>query len=322
MGAVRIIARETRSGVVRATDALAFEAATLALIQKPVAPADGSSPYAEDFVEVTRGKMYVTGIYRQGFYVSDVSASCATGYNHMLVYTYRNPDGVEADQFFDVFPGYRIRTLAGNVTEFLGMTEFSFPIVEIEKPRDAAELRVPFCPAVLSSEELDDAAQMEKNEAGLVEIVDGVVPNFDPDGSDRVARDYRRYGQWPLALNLKDAECKKDSAKCPDACRRTVGGQVKCCCDAGCSTNTRDKACVSIVTQTNAAEIDVDVLKKLLGKKIARLRGNLLHVVPVAGIDIWIIEPRNVCDVEADAVDRSGCVAPTSECRPTCGVPE
>lgn len=64
------------------------------------------------------GKLVVTGIYNEGFYVTDV-ADAGQGFNHLYVYNYSYPE--------DLALGDRLDRLVGTSQDFSGATQISFP---------------------------------------------------------------------------------------------------------------------------------------------------------------------------------------------------
>ncbi len=64
------------------------------------------------------GKLVVTGIFNEGYYVTDV-AGAADGFNHLYVYTYSYPE--------DLVEGDRLDRLVGTSQDFSGATQVSFP---------------------------------------------------------------------------------------------------------------------------------------------------------------------------------------------------
>ncbi|HVV88416.1 MAG TPA: hypothetical protein VHE35_35480 [Kofleriaceae bacterium] len=146
------------------------------------------------------GKLVVTSIYSQGFTVDDVMCAdengtppCTTGdYDHMLVFSFSRPRdaagrGIETGQFID---GY-----AGAVTEFNGLTEMGFPQTFASTPAsdpDQADLRRLPPPVTIQSSWLSTKIEFERNESGVVQVVNGTVCPLDSD--------YEMYKQWKLDI--------------------------------------------------------------------------------------------------------------------------
>ncbi|MCA9676734.1 MAG: hypothetical protein H6709_22700 [Kofleriaceae bacterium] len=143
------------------------------------------------------GRIVVTGVYAQGYTVSDVECAdadgtppCTTGdYDHVLIYSFSRPKdeqgrNITAGQFIDGF--------AGAVEEFNGLTEIGFPQSFVsEDPITVDEARIP-PPAVVQESWLTDVIEFERRESGLVEIDDAVLCDLD--------NDYATYKQWKLDI--------------------------------------------------------------------------------------------------------------------------
>ena len=98
-----------------------------------------SSPFEEEFIEVKRGKMIVTAIRVDGFYVTDTcplseaaggpspdDPACTADdkavppeFNHLFVFNFSRPEELQ--------PGHQLLSVAGPMTEFVGLTEMGFP---------------------------------------------------------------------------------------------------------------------------------------------------------------------------------------------------
>ena len=146
------------------------------------------------------GKLVVTGIYSQGYTVDDVLCADAAGtppctssdYDHMLVFSFSRPRdelgrGIQPGQFID---GY-----AGAVTEFNGLTEMGFPQSFATSPASdpaAANLaRIP-APATIAASWLTSRIEFERNESGLVQVLNGTVCPLDED--------FDTFKQWKLDI--------------------------------------------------------------------------------------------------------------------------
>lgn len=102
------------------------------------------SPFEERFIQVERGKMVVTAVRIDGFYLTDVcpiapanggptatdidctdeDRSIPAEFNHLFVFNFSRPD--------DLYPGDKILTVSGPMTEFVGLTEMAFPFWEVD----------------------------------------------------------------------------------------------------------------------------------------------------------------------------------------------
>jgi len=103
-----------------------------------------SSPFEDEFIEIREGHMIVTAIRVDGFYLTDIcpldtSAGGPTEtdqrcsvearaqipeFNHLFVFNFSRPD--------DLYPGDRLLSVAGPMTEFVGLTEMGFPLWQID----------------------------------------------------------------------------------------------------------------------------------------------------------------------------------------------
>ncbi len=158
-----------------------------------------ASPLEEKQVAVTssrygaNGRMVITGVYAQGYTVSDVECADATGappcvtgdYDHVLIFTFSRPkdeqgNGLQVGQFIDGF--------TGAVQEFNGLTEISFPQT-FTTDATAAEARVPV-PDVVQASWLTDVIEFERRESGLIAIEGATLCDLDDD--------FATYKQWKL----------------------------------------------------------------------------------------------------------------------------
>jgi len=146
------------------------------------------------------GKLVVTGVYSQGYTVSDVQCADAAGtppctsgdYDHMLVFSFSRP---RDEQGRAIVPGQFIDGYAGGVTEFNGLTEMSFPqsfaTSDASDPRMANLARLP-TPATIARSWLSTKIEFERNESGLVQVVGGTMCPLDDDWDE--------FKQWKLDI--------------------------------------------------------------------------------------------------------------------------
>jgi hypothetical protein len=140
------------------------------------------------------GRLVVTGIYSQGYTVTDVSCEeggappCTTGdYDSVFVFSFNRPlgEGTGPIEIGDV-----LELLTGGMSEFNGLTEVNFPESHVaEGERDAD--RVPE-PIVIQPGWLSSRIEMERAEAAVVAIDGATVCELDDD--------YETYSQWKLDL--------------------------------------------------------------------------------------------------------------------------
>jgi hypothetical protein len=141
------------------------------------------------------GVLVVTGVYADGFAVSDVDCSTspctADPFNHVYVFTFslaRDVNGVR------IRPGQTLKWVSGSVGEFNGFTELNFPQQLVDDPTPDLG-RIPR-PPVLDKAWLKNPSQptgeinLEKLESAQVQVLGGKVCPLDAD--------YDRYQQWKL----------------------------------------------------------------------------------------------------------------------------
>jgi len=156
-----------------------------------------------------RGRLVITSVFAQGYTVSDVQCADESGappcvaqaYDHALVFTFSAGRGSDGHVLAE---GEAIGGFAGGLTEFNGLTEVGFPTTFTPAYNDGNgdgvndaidRARMP-APALLQTSwfgALSDPTgriNFERNEAGQIEIRNGVVCPLDED--------YATYKQWKL----------------------------------------------------------------------------------------------------------------------------
>jgi hypothetical protein len=146
------------------------------------------------------GQLVVTGVYAQGYTVSDVGPGGATRpYGHLLVFTFGKP---RAEDGREIKVGHVVKDVAGGVSEFNGLTELNFPATNLtEASPDGASVPAPALldPAWLASTSgAGGMINLERLESALVRVEGGKVCALDDD--------YTTYGQWKLDVGQG---CKK-----------------------------------------------------------------------------------------------------------------
>jgi len=159
------------------------------------------SPLEEKQINVSgsqygqRGRMVVTGVYAQGYTLSDAECAdadgtppCVTGdYDHVFVFSFNRPRGEDGSA---IAVGDVVGQLTGAVGEFNGLTEVNFPQSFMAEGEGSPDM-VPE-PFVLQPDWLTDTIMMERVEEALV-AVDGIeICPLDDD--------YDTYAQWKLKL--------------------------------------------------------------------------------------------------------------------------
>jgi hypothetical protein len=141
------------------------------------------------------GRMVVTGIYAQGYTLSDVQCADAAGtppcvaddYDHMFVFSFSRPEDEDGNA---MLTGQVVERLAGAVSEFNGLTEVNFPQSFLAGTEVREEL-VPE-PVVIEPSWLDTRIELERVEAALVAMEDATLCPLDED--------FETYAQWKLDI--------------------------------------------------------------------------------------------------------------------------
>lgn len=158
------------------------------------------SPLEEKQINVSgsrygaRGRMVVTGVYAQGYTLSDVECADAEGtppcttaeYDHVFVFSFNRPRGEDGES---IAVGDVVERLTGAIGEFNGLTEVNFPQSFMAGEGDQALVPEPF---VLQPEWLSDVIMMERVEEALVAVDGAELCPLDDD--------FDTYAQWKLAL--------------------------------------------------------------------------------------------------------------------------
>jgi hypothetical protein len=141
------------------------------------------------------GKLVVTGVYAQGYTVSDVETATHTApdYAHAFIFTFGRPRAADGRA---IQVGHVVKQVSGGVSEFNGFTEFNFPTTQLEAGDPDPSL-VP-APVKLDADWLNrqlgdnSMVNLERLESGLVEVDGGIV--CDPTGD----KSYTDFAQWKL----------------------------------------------------------------------------------------------------------------------------
>lgn len=206
------------------------------------------------------GRLVVTGVYSQGYTVSDVDCSVspctAEPFSHMYVYTFSRPRDEHSDA---IEIGHQVSWVSGGVGEFNGLTELNFPqttlVQDGEEPAAPDESLLPE-PVVVQPEWLqqpqsaDGMLKLEENESGLVAVEGGVLCPLDED--------YTTYSQWKLDMGL------------------------------GCG--------VAINVISEGAVSDFDPANLDTGSVLTRVVGTV-RAVNIGSFHVWIVQPRRSSDI-------------------------
>ncbi len=150
-------------------------------------------------VHGAQGKLLVTGVYSDGYTLSDVHCAgtpcTASPFHHVYVFSFGRPVDVRGRA---VQVGQTISWVEGGVAEFNGFTELDFPSQEIaDETPNLALLPVP---VDIDREWLrvggpmQNLLRMEEYEAGLMAVNDVTVCPLDED--------YDRFKQWKVNIGL------------------------------------------------------------------------------------------------------------------------
>jgi hypothetical protein len=187
------------------SDLLWFRDPFLVDVQRPVdemsLDALERSPLEEKQINVTAsrygdaGRLVVTGIYAQGYTLSDVACQDAAGtppcvpdaYDHMFVFSFSRP---QDERGRGMRMGQVVERLAGSVSEFNGLTEVNFPQSFVSGDDTHPELLPE--PVVIQPEWLDTRIELERVESALVALDDATLCPLDED--------FDTFAQWKLDI--------------------------------------------------------------------------------------------------------------------------
>ena len=138
-------------------------------------------------------EVVVSAIGTDGFWATDQTSLNEKGalpgnFASLYVYVFSKPEGVSV--------GSRLTVLNGNDQEYLGTTQLSFPVYEIEED---AEYTV-YDPIAVDGDTLCDDRSMEALESAIISIPGGTISSNFTENSEDYA-DYLTYGQWPISLD-------------------------------------------------------------------------------------------------------------------------
>lgn len=175
-----------------------------------------ASPLEDKQINVTQsryanGRMVITGVYAQGYTMSDVQCADADGtppctsgaYDSLFVFSFNRPEDEEGRR---VAAGQSVDRLTGSIGEFNGLTEVNFPQTFMSDTTVALD-QIPD-PVVIQTAWLSDVIEMERVEAALVAIDDATLCPLDDD--------FTTYSQWKLDIGQG----------CEDAINVITAGQV------------------------------------------------------------------------------------------------
>jgi hypothetical protein len=142
-----------------------------------------------------RGRLVVTGVYAQGYTLSDVECAdaqgnppCTTGdYDHVFVYSFNRAYDELSGSI--VQQGDLVDRLTGAIGEFLGLTEVNFPQTFLASGAPSSA-RIP-APIEIQTAWLGTRIEMERVEAALV-VAEGEICPLDDD--------YTTFSQWKVNI--------------------------------------------------------------------------------------------------------------------------
>lgn len=160
-------------------------------------PLEGKQVRISGSAHGAAGKLIVTGVYADGFSVSDVdctSRPCvADPFAHVYVFSFSRPIDVKGRP---VQVGQTLKSFEGGIAEFNGFTEVNFPVQEIADPNSDTTLLPD--PVNIDPNSLDSGDQgqlrMEEQEAALVSVTNATVCPLD--------NDFDRFQQWKVNIGL------------------------------------------------------------------------------------------------------------------------
>jgi hypothetical protein len=143
------------------------------------------------------GDLVVTGVYAQGYTLSDVKAAdkSTPDYGHVFVFSVSRPRSQDGRA---IEIGHRVKNVGGGASEFNGFTELNFPVTNLTD--DAPDPSILPAPAVIDPSWLltptgaTGMINLEKHESGLVEVDSGTVCPLDSD--------FTTYKQWKLDVGF------------------------------------------------------------------------------------------------------------------------
>ena len=138
-------------------------------------------------------EVVVTAVGTDGFWATDqssldVKGALAGNFASLYVYVFAKPEGVSV--------GSRLTRLNGNNQEYLGTTQLSFPVYEVE---EGVEYDV-HAPIAIDGDTLCTDRAMEALESTTVSIPGGTISSGFTESSEDYS-DYLQYGQWPISLD-------------------------------------------------------------------------------------------------------------------------
>lgn len=150
------------------------------------------------------GRLVVSSVFSQGYTVADMQCApggappCTAGdYDQIEVFSFSAPSDQHGNKLVE---GQVITGFAGGVSEFNGLTEVGFPqSFTPDGAPDVNPAREPTPVKIDASWFSTNKINFERNEAGPIEVDNGVVCPLDSD--------FEMYSQWKLAPSGDMADC-------------------------------------------------------------------------------------------------------------------
>lgn len=197
-----------------------------------------SSPLYKKYAVIGKGKMVVTGVTSNGFYLTDLSAyRDGLGFDSIFIFTFSAPTIAfgEGPVPRTLQIGEVVERVEGGVDEFSGHTQLTFPTFvpkwkgkrggEIER---VSENELPK-PRAIGAELTWNRREMEPFESALVE-----VKNALPIEVVEAQDGWKEFRQWPVLL--VEAKSSDRQKRCEGLVKRELGltsqkGEYRSCLD-------------------------------------------------------------------------------------------
>jgi hypothetical protein len=157
-------------------------------------PLNGKNISVDASKHGANGMMVVTSVFAQGYTVADVQCAAAMAppciaddYDYVEVFSFSAPTDQHA-RF--ISEGQVIAGFAGGISEFNGLTEIGFPQTFVAGDPVVNKAFEPPTPKLDASWFAANKINFERNEAGAIEVDNGVVCPLDDD--------YTTYKQWKV----------------------------------------------------------------------------------------------------------------------------
>jgi|GEM_PF-3565437 len=173
-GPTSLWVQQTNGGPAGASDNIHFRNPYIADIMKPLdvaAPeAAYCTPFNGKFIIIDQaqpgGKLVISSVFGNAVAVSD---SGATDFNSTYIFTFGRPPG-------SAVPGRVVNSFSGNVSKFVGFTEFNFPLLDLA---DEIDVKAIPAPKVLTSTDLTNVPKLLGLSAAPVSVT-GIICDPNP----------------------------------------------------------------------------------------------------------------------------------------------